>query len=123
MAKRDFYDVLGVARGASKDDLKRAYRKLAMQYHPDRNPGDEDAEQRFKELNEAYDVLKDDDKKAAYDRFVTQHSSPEAPGRGVPAAASAAASRTSSRRCSESSWAGPGGAAAAPVAGRTFATT
>ena len=69
MAKRDFYDVLGVARGASKDDLKRAYRKLAMQYHPDRNPGDEDAEQRFKELNEAYDVLKDDDKKAAYDRF------------------------------------------------------
>lgn len=70
MAKRDYYDVLGVQRGASdKDELKRAYRKLAMQYHPDRNPGDEEAEQRFKELNEAYDVLKDDDKKAAYDRF------------------------------------------------------
>lgn len=69
MAKRDYYDVLGAARGASKDELKRAYRKLAMQYHPDRNPGDAEAEQRFKELNEAYDVLKDDDKKAAYDRF------------------------------------------------------
>lgn len=69
MAKRDYYDVLGVARGASKDDLKRAYRKLAMQFHPDRNPGNAEAEQRFKELNEAYDVLKDDDKKAAYDRF------------------------------------------------------
>src|SRR3546814_6799842 len=69
MAKRDYYDVLGAARGASKDVLKRAYRKLAMQYHPDRNPGDAEAEQRFKELNEAYDVLQDDDKKAAYDRF------------------------------------------------------
>ena len=69
MAKRDYYDVLGVSRGASKDELKRAYRKLAMQYHPDRNPGDAEAEQNFKELNEAYDVLKDDDKKAAYDRF------------------------------------------------------
>src|SRR3546814_13670101 len=69
MAKRDYYDVLGAARGASKDDLKRAYRKLAMQYHPDRNLGDAEAEQRFKELNEAYDVLKDDDKKAAYDRI------------------------------------------------------
>lgn len=69
MSKRDYYDVLGVARGASKDDLKRSYRKLAMQYHPDRNPGDDEAERMFKELNEAYDVLKDDDKKAAYDRF------------------------------------------------------
>jgi len=69
MAKRDYYDVLEVGRDASKDELKRAFRKLAMQYHPDRNPGDAAAEQRFKELNEAYDVLKDDDKKAAYDRF------------------------------------------------------
>src|ERR1700749_5116119 len=69
MAKQDFYDVLGVAKSASPDELKRAYRKLAMQHHPDRNPGDKSAEQKFKELNEAYDVLKDDQKRAAYDRF------------------------------------------------------
>lgn len=69
MAKRDYYEVLGAARGASADELKKAYRKLAMQYHPDRNPGDEKAEQKFKELNEAYDVLKDEQKRAAYDRF------------------------------------------------------
>ena len=69
MAKRDFYDVLGVARGASPDELKKAYRKLAMQYHPDRNPGDHGAEHKFKEINEAYDLLKDDQKRAAYDRF------------------------------------------------------
>jgi molecular chaperone DnaJ len=69
MAKQDFYEILGVARAANADELKRAYRKLAMQYHPDRNPGDKSAEQRFKGLNEAYDVLKDDQKRAAYDRF------------------------------------------------------
>jgi molecular chaperone DnaJ len=69
MAKQDYYATLGVQRGASADDMKKAYRKLAMQYHPDRNPGDSKAEQKFKELNEAYDVLKDDQKRAAYDRF------------------------------------------------------
>ena len=69
MAKRDYYETLGVDRGADKDALKKAYRKLAMQYHPDRNPGDAEAERQFKEINEAYDVLKDDEKKAAYDRF------------------------------------------------------
>ncbi|HTV45815.1 MAG TPA: molecular chaperone DnaJ [Stellaceae bacterium] len=69
MAKQDFYEVLGVSKSASADDLKRAYRKLAMQYHPDRNPGDKTAEHKFKEINEAYDVLKDDQKRAAYDRF------------------------------------------------------
>ncbi|MCB9958930.1 MAG: molecular chaperone DnaJ [Rhodospirillaceae bacterium] len=69
MAKQDFYEVLGVARGASADELKRAYRKLAMKYHPDRNPGDESAEHKFKEISEAYDVLKDEQKRAAYDRF------------------------------------------------------
>jgi molecular chaperone DnaJ len=69
MAKQDFYEVLGVAKSASADDLKKAYRKLAMQYHPDRNSGDKSAEQKFKDINEAYDVLKDDQKRAAYDRF------------------------------------------------------
>src|SRR3954466_13515711 len=69
MAKQDYYETLGVARAASADDIKKAYRKLAMQCHPDRNPGDKKAEQRFKELSEAYDVLKDDQKRAAYDRF------------------------------------------------------
>src|SRR3979490_2113604 len=69
MAKQDFYDILGVSRSAKADELKRAYRKLAMQYHPDRNPGDKSAEHKFKDINEAYDVLKDDQKRAAYDRF------------------------------------------------------
>src|SRR5690606_6581677 len=69
MAKRDYYETLGVDRDASTDALKKAYRKLAMQYHPDRNPGDAKAEQSFKEINEAYDVLKDAQKRAAYDRF------------------------------------------------------
>ncbi len=69
MAKQDYYATLEAARDASADDLKKAYRKLAMKYHPDRNPGDKGAEARFKELNEAYDVLKDDQKRAAYDRY------------------------------------------------------
>jgi len=69
MAKPDYYATLGVARDASADDLKKAYRKLAMKFHPDRNPGDATAEAKFKELNEAYDILKDDQKRAAYDRF------------------------------------------------------
>jgi molecular chaperone DnaJ len=69
MAKQDYYATLGVARDASGDDLKKAYRKLAMQFHPDRNPGDKPAEARFKEVNEAYDILKDDQKRSAYDRF------------------------------------------------------
>ncbi len=69
MAKRDYYEILGVQRTATDAELKAAFRKLAMQHHPDRNPGDKDCEHRFKELNEAYDVLKDGDKRAAYDRF------------------------------------------------------
>jgi molecular chaperone DnaJ len=66
---QDFYDVLGVARGASPEEIKKAYRKKAMQYHPDRNPGDKEAEARFKEAAEAYEVLSDADKRARYDRY------------------------------------------------------
>jgi molecular chaperone DnaJ len=69
MAKRCYYETLSVERNASDGDIKAAFRKQAMQLHPDRNPGDNDAEHRFKELNEAYEVLKDPDKRAAYDRF------------------------------------------------------
>ena len=69
MAKRDFYDILGVAKNASADDIKKAYRKVAMQFHPDRNPGDKAAEEKFKEAAEAYEVLSDQDKRAQYDRF------------------------------------------------------
>jgi molecular chaperone DnaJ len=69
MSKRDYYEVLGVTRQAGEDELKKAYRKLAIQYHPDRNPGDKEAEGRFKEINEAYQVLSDGKKRAAYDQF------------------------------------------------------
>ena len=69
LAKRDFYEVLGVAKGADEASLKSAYRKLAMQHHPDRNPGNAESEAKFKEISEAYDTLKDGQKRAAYDRF------------------------------------------------------
>lgn len=69
MAKRDYYEVLGVSKNATADELKKAYRKLALQYHPDRNPGDKEAEEKFKEAAEAYDVLSNPDKKARYDQF------------------------------------------------------
>ena len=67
--KRDYYEVLGVQKGASADEIKKAYRKLAKQYHPDMNPGDATAEHKFKEVNEAYDVLSDDDKRSKYDQY------------------------------------------------------
>ncbi len=69
MAKQDYYETLGVPKNAGADTLKSAFRKLAMSFHPDRNPGDEEAETKFKEINEAYEVLKDDEKRATYDRF------------------------------------------------------
>ncbi|NNG27844.1 MAG: DnaJ domain-containing protein, partial [Ignavibacteriaceae bacterium] len=69
MNKRDYYEILGVGRDASQEEIKKAYRKLAMQYHPDRNSGDKEAEEKFKESAEAYEVLSHDEKKAKYDRF------------------------------------------------------
>ena len=69
MAKRDFYDILGVDRNTSGDDIKKAYRKIAIKYHPDKNPGDKESEEQFKEAAEAYEILSNPDKKAQYDRF------------------------------------------------------
>lgn len=69
MSKQDYYETLGVGRSAGPDELKKSFRKLAMQYHPDRNPGDHAAEHKFKEVSEAYEILRDDEKRAAYDRY------------------------------------------------------
>jgi len=82
MAKRDYYEILGVAKNASADDIKKAYRKLAMKYHPDRNPGSKEAEEKFKEAKEAYEILSEDDKRQAYDRFGHAGVDPNAGGMG-----------------------------------------
>src|SRR5258707_3426586 len=85
MSKRDYYTVLGVERGASEDDLKKSYRKLAMKHHPDRNPDDKSSEAKFKEAKEAYEVLSDPRKRAAYDQFGHAGVDPSmgaGPGRG-----------------------------------------
>src|SRR5215213_3186965 len=80
MSKRDYYEILSVTKTASADEIKKAYRKVAMQYHPDRNPGDKGAEDKFKEAAEAYEVLSDADKRAQYDRF--GHAGVSGNGRG-----------------------------------------
>ncbi|MFI5129598.1 MAG: molecular chaperone DnaJ [Chitinophagales bacterium] len=80
MSKRDYYEVLGVQKNASSDEIKKSYRKVAMQYHPDRNPGDKAAEEKFKEAAEAYEILSDSDKKAQYDRY--GHAGVSGNGRG-----------------------------------------
>jgi molecular chaperone DnaJ len=68
-SKRDYYDILGVSKNSTADEIKKAYRKVAMQFHPDRNPGDHAAEEKFKEAAEAYEILSNSDKRAQYDRF------------------------------------------------------
>src|SRR5215216_7071611 len=80
MAKKDFYEILGVGKSASAEEIKKSYRKVAMQYHPDRNPGDKSAEERFKEAAEAYEILSDQDKRAQYDRY--GHAGVSSNGRG-----------------------------------------
>jgi len=84
MAKRDFYEILGVSKSASADEIKKAYRKTAMQFHPDRNPGDATAEEKFKEAAEAYEILSDADKKAKYDRYGHAAFGPGTGGGGHP---------------------------------------
>src|SRR5450432_254751 len=79
-SKRDYYEILGISKSGTADEIKKAYRKVAMQFHPDRNPGDHTAEEKFKEAAEAYEILSDPDKRAQYDRY--GHSS-FASGRGV----------------------------------------
>ena len=69
MDKQDYYDLLGISKSASDAEIKKAYRSLAMKYHPDRNPGNKEAEIKFREVTEAYEILKDDQKRAAYDRY------------------------------------------------------
>ena len=83
MADQDYYEVLGVSRDASDEEIKKAYRRLAMKYHPDRNNGDKAAEEKFKAVGEAYQVLSDPQKKAAYDRFGKAGVDPSAAGAGA----------------------------------------
>ena len=82
MAKRDYYDVLGVNKSASPDELKSAYRKLAVKYHPDKNPGDSKAEEKFKEASEAYGILSDKEKKQNYDNESSRENHGSSSSRG-----------------------------------------
>src|SRR5947208_17089664 len=85
--KRDFYEILGVNRDASEEDIKKAYRKLAMKHHPDRNPGNKESEESFKEAKEAYEILTDPDKRRAYDAYGHAGVNPQMGGMGPGAAA------------------------------------
>jgi len=82
MSKRDYYEVLGVDRSASEQEIKKSYRRIAMKYHPDRNPDDEDADHKFKEATEAYDVLMNSEKRAAYDQYGHAGVDPQMGGGG-----------------------------------------
>ncbi len=133
MAKRDFYEILGLQKGADEKALKTAYRNHAKKFHPDANPGDKAAEAKFKEISEAYDVLKDPQKKAAYDRFGIRPSTAigAAPGREALASGrnSIPPCRIFSKTSSAISWvarasvAAVNGEAQAPHAVPTSATT
>ena len=129
--KRDYYEVLGVGRTATDEEIKRAYRKLAVKFHPDKNPDDPHAEEKFKELGEAYDVLMDPDKRAAYDRF--GHAAFAQGGAGFGAAVFMIRSK-SSAKCSAAAGlavefsrrslaVGPGHAPTIGVVGRICGTT
>ncbi len=113
--KRDYYDVLGVSKDASADDLKKAYRKLAKQYHPDMNPGDKTAEAKFKEVNEAYEVLSDSTKRQRYDQFGHAGVDPSY-GAGTSSRASSAADSA------DSAAAPPGRATPTPRSAATTST-
>ena len=128
MAKRDYYEVLGVTKSADEAEIKKAFRKKAMELHPDRNQDNPKAESQFKEINEAYDCLKDSQKKAAYDRF--GHAAFENGGAGFRGAGVAPAARISPRpspmsstTCSAISWAAGAAASSGRRGARTSATT